>query len=325
MKRIFITGIAGFIGFHLALFFKKKGLKVLGIDNFHSYYDPSLKKQRASLLKEEGIVVFPLDINQTSSVRNLLEKEKITHVVHLAAQPGVRHPILYDYVKSNLEGFASLLDAMKDFSLPLLFASSSSVYGKNEKIPFEETDLTEDPASFYGATKKANELMAKSFHYTYGFPIIGFRFFTVYGPWGRPDMAYFSFTKKILNGEPISLFKEGKLQRDFTYIEDILPALYNALDFNASFEIFNLGHTQPHPVEKLLFFLEKFLGKKAKVEKIKEDKKEPLITFANSEKAKRLLGFSPSVSLEEGLFRFTSWYHLYHRCSKKLDTTSLPL
>ncbi len=308
MKRVFITGIAGFIGFHLALFLQKKGIPVFGIDNFHPFYDPLFKKERASILQKSGIAVSSLDVNQALSVKALLQKEQVTHVIHLAAQPGVRHPVISDYVQANLEGFASILEVVKSLSIPLIFASSSSVYGKNEKIPFTETDLTENPASFYGATKKANELMAKSFYNTYGIPMVGFRFFTVYGPWGRPDMAYFSFTKKILKGESISLFKEGKLKRDFTYIDDIVPAIYNALTLPPSFEIFNLGHTNPHSVEELVFFLERFLGKKAVVEKIKEDKKEPLITFANCEKAKKLLGFSPIISLEEGISRFVSWY-----------------
>jgi len=309
MKKVFLTGIAGFIGFHLASYLKRKGYAVSGVDLFTPYYNVELKKARASLLKELGVEVLTLDINETSSLQNLLQKTQSTHVIHLAAQPGVRHPDTFEYVRQNLNGFVSLLEALKKTSVEkLLFASSSSVYGKNQKIPFEEMDPVHNPANFYGATKTSNELMARSIHHITKLPMIGFRFFTVYGPWGRPDMAYFSFTEKICKGKELTLYAKGEMRRDFTYVDDLLSPIEKALDLPVSFEIFNLGCNHPHSVLDMVSHLENNLGKKAKKTFLEAPVNEPFTTYAGISKANKLLGFSPSTSLEKGLFSFTQWY-----------------
>ena len=236
MKRIFVTGIAGFIGFHLALALKKRGDAVYGCDNFNTYYDPELKKERARRLELCGIPVIDCDIVDRKPLENALEKNEITHLVHLAAQAGVRYSLHHpeSYVHSNLNGFVHILELLRLFpSIKLTYASSSSVYGLNAKTPFSETDPVDRPASFYGATKRSNELIAHSYHHLHGLSCTALRFFTVYGPWGRPDMAYYAFTKAILREEPIAVFGEGKLLRDFTYIDDIVQGTLAAIDLRS--------------------------------------------------------------------------------------------
>jgi UDP-glucuronate 4-epimerase len=233
MKRLFITGIAGFIGFHLALALKKRGDEVFGCDNFNPYYGPELKRERARLLISQGVCVMDCDIVDRTAVEKLLKDNSITHFVHLAAQAGVRYSLKHpeSYVHSNLNGFLQILEALRRFpEIKLTYASSSSVYGLNTKTPFSETDPVDRPASFYGATKRSNELIAHSYHHTYGLSCTGLRFFTVYGPWGRPDMAYFSFSKAILEKKPITVFGKGKLVRDFTFIDDIVQGTIAAID-----------------------------------------------------------------------------------------------
>lgn len=309
MKKILLTGAAGFIGFHLALYLQEKNHLVMGVDNFHPYYSPLLKRQRAQILSEASIELFERDIQDISFLKDLIQQKKITHIIHLAAQPGVRHPYIEDYVQSNLKGFASILEvARKTRISQLIFASSSSVYGLNEKIPFQEEDRTDNPANFYGATKQANELMAKSYFHLYQIPMVGFRFFTVYGPWGRPDMAYFQFTEALLQEKKVPLFAEGNMKRDFTFIADILPAICSALDLPPSFEIFNLGNHHPHSTFELVKYLEKRLQKKAQLQLLPTPQGEPIITFADISKAQEKLGFSPTTSLEKGLGCFVDWY-----------------
>ena len=311
MKRIFITGIAGFIGFHLALALKKRGDYVYGCDHFNAYYDPTLKREREKLLAGEGIFVTDCDIADKELIQQQLACHRITHVVHLAAQAGVRHSLTHpeSYVHSNLNGFVQILEALRSFpGVKLIYASSSSVYGLNTKIPFAETDNVDQPASFYGATKRAGELIAHSYHHLHGLQCTGLRFFTVYGPWGRPDMAYFSFAKAILNQEIIPVFGEGKLMRDFTYIDDIIQGTIAAIDLSASCEIFNLGNHSPVSVMDLIFYLEDLLGTKAKIQLAPAPPGDVQTTFADITKAKRMLGFEPKTPLKDGLKQFTQWY-----------------
>jgi UDP-glucuronate 4-epimerase len=311
MKHIFITGIAGFIGFHLALALKKRGDCVYGCDHFNAYYDPALKRERQKRLAQEGIFVSECDIADKTSIQQQLLSHNITHVVHLAAQAGVRHSLTHpeSYVHSNLNGFVQILEALRPFpDVKFIYASSSSVYGLNTKIPFAETDSVDQPASFYGATKRAGELIAHSYHHLHGLQCTALRFFTVYGPWGRPDMAYFSFAKALLNQEPISVFGEGKLMRDFTYIDDIVQGTIAAIDLGASCEIFNLGNNFPVSVMDLISHLEDLLGVKAKIAFAPAPPGDVQTTFADITKAKQILGFEPKTSLRDGLKQFAEWY-----------------
>ncbi len=306
-KRIFITGIAGFIGFHLAQKLHRRGDVVIGCDNFNSYYDPLLKKERADILAEQKIEVIPCDV---SKLAPLLEKHQITHLVHLAAQAGCRYCITHPekYQESNVDGFFHVLECLRhNPQIKLTFASSSSVYGLNKKIPFSESDPTEMPANFYGATKKCNELMAFAYHNVYGIRATALRFFTVYGPFGRPDMAYFSFAKAMMRGEPIKLFNHGKMERDFTYIDDIVDGIVAAIDLEADFEIFNLGNNHPEEVLKLVQLIEEHLKKKAVIEMLPMPPGEIPITFADITKAQKRLHFQPKTSLETGMKHFLTW------------------
>jgi UDP-glucuronate 4-epimerase len=310
-KKIFITGIAGFIGYHLALALKKRGDFVIGCDNFNDYYDPALKRARATNLEQAKIPVHALDICETEEIEKLLLENQITHFVHLAAQAGVRHSIKNPepYVSTNLKGFVAILELLRKYpKVKLVYASSSSVYGMNKKIPFSEEDPTEMPANLYGATKKSNELLAHSYHHLFGLSVTGLRFFTVYGPWGRPDMAYFSFTKALLQGEPIKLYNLGKMERDFTYIDDIVQGTLAAIDLGAACEIFNLGGNQPYSIQTLISLLEQQTQKKAKLELLPLQLGEVPTTYADITKAQRLLGFQPKTSLSMGLSHFVDWY-----------------
>lgn len=315
MKRILITGCAGFIGFHLALHLKARGDFVIGLDNFNTYYDPKLKKARVLVLQKAGIEVVHSDIRQKDFVKLLLLRYGITHVVHLAAQAGVRHSIFEpdDYVAANLEGFVAILEACRYFpNLKLVYASSSSVYGLNQKIPFSVEDPTDQPANLYGASKKANEVMAHAYHHLYGMSVTALRYFTAYGPWGRPDMAYYRFTRQICDGDPIQVFNHGKMRRDFTFIDDIVKGTTAAIDLGAGCEIFNLGNNRPIDLLYLIQLLEEGLGKKANKELLPMQPGEVTETYADIEKSSRLLNFRPSVPLEEGILRFIEWFKSYH-------------
>ncbi len=316
MKRVLVTGSAGFIGFHLSLFLKKSHAHVIGFDNFNSYYDPHLKKNRAKILEKEGIPVISGDINDQQLLLSIFEREKITHCVHLAAQAGVRHSMVapHEYVHSNLSGFVTLLEVCRLFPhVRLLFASSSSVYGLNQKVPFSVGDPTEKPANLYGATKKSNELIAHAYHHLYKIPLIGLRYFTVYGPWGRPDMAYFLFTRNILEGKPIPVFNFGKMKRDFTYIDDIIRGTAAALDMDVGFDIFNLGNNKPIALLEFITTLEEALGKKAEKQMLPMQKGDVLETCADISKSQKQLGFFPSTSLKEGIGHFVAWYRDYYK------------
>jgi UDP-glucuronate 4-epimerase len=316
MKKVLVTGSSGFIGYHLSLFLKKRKDQVIGLDNFNAYYDPHLKKNRAKILEEAGIPIIVADINDQSRLASIFEKEKITHCVHLAAQAGVRHSMLEpkEYVHSNLAGFVSLLEVCRLFPhVRTIFASSSSVYGLNEKIPFSTEDPTDKPANLYGATKKANELIAHAYHHLYKIPLIGLRYFTVYGPWGRPDMAYFLFTRNILEGKPIPVFNCGKMKRDFTYIDDIIRGTASALDVPIDFDIFNLGNNHPISLLEFIAELEDALGKKADKEMLPMQKGDVLETCADISKSQKQLHFSPSIPLKEGIRHFVHWYREYYK------------
>lgn len=314
-KRIFLTGAAGFIGFHLAQRLRKRGDEILGLDNFNDYYDPKLKELRATILRNEDVQVVKEDICNSDAVRTLVENFRPTHFVHLAAQAGVRYSISHpkSYIRTNLDGFYHLLEiARLHPKIPFIYASSASVYGTNQKIPFSETDPTDTPANLYGATKKANESMAYAYHNLFGIPMTGLRFFTVYGPYGRPDMAYYSFTKAICQGDPINVFNEGHMERDFTYIDDIVDGTLAAIDLSAPWEIFNLGHNEPQKVLKMIDILENCLNKKAVLHLQPMPLGEISTTYADITHSSQKLGFSPKVPLEEGLRSFVQWYLQEH-------------
>lgn len=320
MKRILITGAAGFIGFHLALHLQKRGDFVIGLDNFNTYYDQKLKRDREEILRHSGIPIARLDIRDRDSLKKLLQEHQITHIVHLAAQAGVRHSISQpdDYVAANLEGFVSILESCRAFpSIKLTYASSSSVYGLNKKIPFSVEDKTDRPANLYGATKKANEVMAHAYHHLYGISVTGLRYFTAYGPWGRPDMAYYSFTRRICEKEPIDVFNHGLMKRDFTYIDDIVAGTVSAIDLGAASEIFNLGNHRPISVVYLIELLEEALEKKAIKNFLPMQPGEVTETYADIQKSEKLLNFRPQVPLEEGIVRFIDWYRSYHGTKRK--------
>jgi UDP-glucuronate 4-epimerase len=316
MKRILVTGAAGFIGFHLCRSLKARGDFVIGLDNFNSYYDPLLKQARQAELAKSGVEILSSDIRATDALKLILLRHQITHVVHLAAQAGVRHSLDNpdDYVASNLQGFVSVLEACRAYpGMKFIYASSSSVYGLNKKIPFSVDDKTDHPTNLYGATKKANEVIAHAYHHLYGLSVTALRFFTAYGPWGRPDMAYYRFTRHICEGKPIQVFNRGLMRRDFTYIDDIVHGTAAAIDLSAPCEVFNLGNNRPIDLLYLIQLLEEALGMKAIKELLPMQPGEVTETFADIEKSTRLLNFHPAVPLEEGILRFIDWYKTYHR------------
>lgn len=330
---VLVTGAAGFVGSHVSLALKKRGDGVVGLDNFNDYYDPSLKRDRKKLLAEKNVFIIDGDINDAKLLAKLFEIGQFTHVMHLAAQAGVRYAMEnpHSYVHSNIAGLVTLLEACKTANPQpaIVWASSSSVYGLNEKVPFSESDRTDQPASLYAATKKAGEEITHTYNHIYGLSITGLRFFTVYGPWGRPDMAYFSFTRNILNGKPITVYR-GKnrvdLARDFTYIDDIVKGCVASLDTAkrstgsggkkrgpAQYRIFNLGNTSPVTVPMMVNMLEKHLKVKAmkKVLEMPGNGDVPF-THANISSAQRELGYKPTTDLQTGLRKFVKWYLSYY-------------
>lgn len=311
MKKIFITGIAGFIGFHLAKKLHQLGFFVAGCDNFNDYYNPVLKKRRASQLKELGIEIFDLSIEKIQIKKEYFKKEKFFCLINLAAQAGVRYSLVNPnaYIDANLNGFFQILELLKDLKeTKLIFASSSSVYGLNNKSPFAESDPTIYPANLYAATKACNELLAFSYHHIYKNPMIGLRFFTVYGPWGRPDMAYFSFAKSIDQGQAINVYNFGEMKRDFTYIDDIVDGIIASIDHETSYDIFNLGNSKKEPLLEMIQLIEGYLGKKATLNFLPMQPGDLLETCADISKSSKILNFSPKTSLKEGLEHFINWY-----------------
>lgn len=323
--KILITGAAGFIGFHLALRFCKDGHKVVGIDNLNDYYDVSLKRARLNQLEPfENFHFMKLDISDRDVIDKLFATEKFDRVVHMAAQAGVRYSLEnpHAYIQSNIVGFMNVLegcrmqwtsDARKATN-HLVYASSSSVYGLNTKMPFSVADSADHPISLYGATKKANELMAHSYSYLYGIPATGLRFFTVYGPWGRPDMALFKFTKAILEGKPIDVYNEGRMSRDFTYIDDIVEGVVKVADkIPEACRLYNIGNHSPVNLMDFIAAIEDALGKKAKMNFLPMQKGDVAQTYADVSSLVNDVGFSPSTKIEDGIQKFVRWYKDYYK------------
>lgn len=314
-KRIFITGAAGFIGFHATRYFHQRGDHVIGYDNYNSYYDPQLKRARAAELNKWGIVILEGDLQNRSFLQQAIEQHQTTHILHLAAQAGVRYSLQNPqaYLQSNVEGFLNVLEVCRLYPhMPLIYASSSSVYGLNKKIPFALHDSTDKQASFYGVTKKTNELMAQTYHYLFNIPVTGLRFFSVYGPWGRPDMAYFLFAQAIMENRPIEIYNYGQMQRDFTYIDDIIDGIAAALDQAFPCALFNLGHHHPEELLNLVTLLEKELGRKAQKILRPMQPEDVVSTYADIKESTAQLNFIPKISLEEGIKHFVKWYKIYY-------------
>jgi UDP-glucuronate 4-epimerase len=315
MKTL-VTGAAGFIGFHVARALLERGQEVIGIDNLNPYYDVSLKRGRLELITSNPLFTFYHgDINDLATLQTIFANHSIERICNLAAQAGVRHSIQnpFIYEESNLKGFLNLLEIARHSPVRnFVFASSSSVYGNNRKLPFSIDDTVDTPISLYAATKKANELMAHAYSHLFDIPLTALRYFTVYGPWGRPDMALFLFTEAILNGRPIEIYNFGKMKRDFTYIDDIVEGTIAALDNPFKYEIFNLGNSKSVELMKLIEIIEEELGMVAEKKFLPMQPGDVPETYADIEKTKRLLGFNPKTSIRSGIRRFLSWYRQYY-------------
>jgi len=319
--KILITGAAGFIGFHTSLKLLSKNCIVIGIDNLNDYYDINLKKKRISILKKyKNFRFFKIDLLNLKRLSKLFKDNEFTIVINLAAQAGVQFSITnpYKYIESNIIGFFNILECCRKFKTKiLLYASSSSVYGDNSTLPFSESDKTLKPLSFYGATKISNEAMAYSYSNLYGLKTIGLRFFTVFGPWGRPDMAPMKFIQAILNNKPIKLFNKGKHLRDFTYIDDITLAIFKLIKKkttkeNIHFKIFNIGNNKPIKLLNFVKFIENKIGKKAKKILLPIQKGDVKNTHANISKIKKYINFTPKVTVENGVSKLVDWYLDYY-------------
>lgn len=333
--KILVTGAAGFIGMHTALRLLERGDTVVGIDNLNDYYDPQLKLDRLQQLKPHaGFSFEKIDLADRPNIEALFTRGKFDRVVHLAAQAGVRYSITnpHAYGESNLIGFLNILEACRHNQIQhLVYASSSSVYGGNTKMPFSESDSVDHPVSLYAATKKANELMAHTYSHLYGLPTTGLRFFTVYGPWGRPDMAYFSFTSNILEGKPIKIFNNGKCKRDFTFIDDIVEGVIGTLDkppkadsngkrlmldpgiSAAPFRVLNIGNSDPVELEKFISEIEIALCTVATKQYLPMQPGDVEATYADVTRLENLTRSKPSTTLQEGISKFVNWYKNYHQ------------
>jgi UDP-glucuronate 4-epimerase len=333
-KPILVTGAAGFIGFHLALRYLKEGHHVIGLDNLNDYYDVNLKLARLEFLKRtEGFEFIHLDLADAAALSQLFHRHAFEIVVNLAAQAGVRYSLVNPqaYVQSNLAGFVNILEACRhNGTRHLLYASSSSVYGGVTKMPFSVHQNVDHPLSLYAASKKANELLAHTYSHLFQLPTTGLRFFTVYGPWGRPDMALFLFTRAMLAGSPIKIFNHGRMERDFTYIDDIIDGVFRLTDHlpkpdanwngeqpdpghsSAPYRIYNIGNSKPVPLMRLIAVLEECLGVKAKKEFMPMQQGDVPATFADIEDLRREVGFHPRTDIETGVAKFVAWYREYH-------------
>ncbi|NPA61941.1 MAG: NAD-dependent epimerase/dehydratase family protein [Methanococci archaeon] len=313
-KNILVTGSAGFIGFHLSKYLldNYEDVKVIGIDNLNNYYNPVLKEKRNEILKNYGNYNFiKLDFSDWDNLVENLKDKDIDLIVHLGAQAGVRYSLKnpWAYIKSNELGTLNIFEFARRFDIgKVVYASSSSVYGGNKKIPFSEEDRVDKPISLYASTKRANELMAYTYHHLYGIKMIGLRFFTVYGEYGRPDMAYFKFAKNILLDKEIEVYNYGNMERDFTYISDVVDGILRAIKKDFDYEIFNLGNSKPVKLMYFIELIEKYLNKKAKKKFLPMQEGDVLRTYADLTKSERLLGYKPKVSIEEGLRRFCNWF-----------------
>ncbi len=333
MKKILVTGAAGFIGFALCNKLLELELNVHGVDNLNNYYDPKLKKSRLEILTDQKMNFSKIDLANMEKINELFHYFKPNVVINLAAQAGVRYSLEnpHAYINSNIVGFLNILECCRNHSVEhLIYASSSSVYGLNKKFPFSEDHNVDHPVSLYAASKKSNEAMAHSYSHIFGLPSTGLRFFTVYGPWGRPDMALYIFTKKILSGEPINVFGHGKMKRDFTYIDDIVEGIVRLIDKNPSsntnwsgenpepstssapWSVFNIGNNNPTELEYFISIIENNLGKKAIKNYLDIQPGDVSETAANIEKLNKITGFSPKIKIEDGIPRFLSWYKAFH-------------
>ena len=330
---ILVTGAAGFIGFHVSRRLLSQGRRVVGVDSMTPYYDPLLKEaRRAELAKSNHFEFVRLDLADRAAAPALFRDYRFAHVVHLAAQAGVRHSISHPeaYVDANLQGFANVLEGCRHNGCEhLVFASSSSVYGANTKLPFRATDNVDHPISMYAASKKANELMAHSYAHLFRLPVTGLRFFTVYGPWGRPDMAMWIFAKSILAGQPITLFNHGNMRRDFTYVDDVVESVVRLIDrpaapdpawsgndpdpatSSAPYRIYNIGNNKPVELLHVVAELEKCLGVKAKRELMPMQPGDVPETYADVDDLMRDVGFAPATPVETGIRNFVDWYRKY--------------
>ena len=332
-RRVLVTGAAGFIGYHLSEKLLATGDEVVGLDNLNDYYDPRLKEARLDRLKKQKAFRFlRADLGDRTGVEKIWNEIKPEVVVHLAAQAGVRYSLTHPhaYAKSNLEGMLDVLEACRaEKTGNLIFASSSSVYGLNQSMPFSERDNVDHPVSLYAATKKSNELMAHCYAHLYGIPCTGLRFFTVYGPWGRPDMAYYKFTQNILEGKEIELYGDGKMQRDFTYVDDIVEGLVRLArhpskpnpDWSgkkpdpatspAPYRIYNIGNNQPVELGRFVAAIEEATGKKAKIVSKPMPPGDVVATAANVDDLEKAVGFRPKTTIEEGMKKFVEWFKGY--------------
>ncbi len=319
--KVLVTGVCGFIGMHTAQKLLDRGDEVSGIDNLNDYYEVSLKEARLAQLEASASFHFErLDISDRSALPDFFRRHPPQRVIHLAAQAGVRYSLTNPnaYIDSNLVGFGNILEVCRHAAVEhLVYASSSSVYGANRKQPFSVGDNVDHPVSLYAATKKANELMAHVYSHLYRLPATGLRFFTVYGPWGRPDMALFLFTRAILEGRPIDVFNHGKMRRDFTYVDDIVEGVVRVLDAvpcgQPPYKVYNIGNHDPVDLMEFIGILENCLGKKVEHRLLPMQPGDVPETFADVESLARDIGFRPGTPLEEGLRRFISWYRAYYR------------
>ena len=323
----FITGAAGFIGFYLSKRLLEAGMEVIGLDNMNDYYEVSLKEERLRILNElPGFTFIKGDLADKEMIMYIFKKYQPDVVVNLAAQAGVRYSIDNPdaYIQSNLVGFFNILEGCRFYPVKhLVYASSSSVYGGNTKVPFSVEDQVDKPVSLYAATKKSNELMAYSYSKLYGIKLTGLRFFTVYGPMGRPDMAYFKFAKKIMNGEPIQIYNNGDMMRDFTYVDDIVTGIVNILEkppvadeLGACYKIYNIGNNKPEKLMDYISTLEKCLGREAKKEFLPMQPGDVYQTYADVSDLEKDFGFKPDTSIEEGLGKFAEWFLPYYGYDK---------
>src|SRR6202166_2012335 len=325
-QAILVTGAAGFIGFHVARQLLAEGRNVVGLDSLNSYYDPAVKQARLNLLRENTRFSFAqTDLADRPSMASLFAKQRFAVVIHLAAQAGVRHSIDHPhaYADANLEGFVNILEGCRrNECRHLIYASSSSVYGNNTKLPFSVDDKTDHPISLYAATKKANELMAHSYSHLYRLPVTGLRFFTIYGPWGRPDMAIFMFARAIVEGKPIKLFNHGKMRRDFTHIDDVTRVVLRLVERipgpdestgGAPARIYNIGNHHPEELLHVVALLEKELGRKAVKDMLPMQPGDVMETFADVGDLMRDVGFRPQTSIEDGIRDFVAWYRGHYK------------
>ncbi|MFP3872109.1 MAG: NAD-dependent epimerase/dehydratase family protein [Candidatus Natronoplasma sp.] len=311
-----VTGTAGFIGFHTAKALLEEGEKVIGLDSVNDYYSQQLKWDRNSLLEEsDDYVFYQENLCDLNALKGIFDRHDVDRICHLAAQAGVRYSVEnpHAYQRSNLEGFTNVLEMARHNDVSnLVYASSSSVYGGNEDIPYSTGDDVNRPVSYYAATKVANEVMAHSYSHLYDLNCTGLRFFTVYGPWGRPDMAMFKFTDRIVDGEPIDVYNYGDMKRDFTYIDDIVEGVLSSLEKRFDYEIFNLGNNTPVELMEFIEILEDTLGKEAEKNMLPMQPGDMKVTYADISRSKEKLGFEPKTDLEEGVNRFVDWYKDYY-------------